>query len=718
MRKRFLGWVLTLSLVLCLLPMHAFAADITLDVGMANTENDNYKVMDNAINIRKDGQVYELTGTTDRKIQIWGSNSPDPVKTYYLRLNNATVNGGISITNSSGAKLVIEVVENTNNTIKRVYATNLTITGAGTINTEDLGTAQSKENRNLSELYIKDTTIKVTQPVTAGDSSQWNGTCVLDGKANVTFISNTEYSPLKLAQTYGVSHSLTLKGDAKLYCLQANAAAKSNGCVNGLEAHGAVIKLQDNAYLEAQGRDRDDEYYWGCGIVSNTDIIVEDNATVKATGYDVAISTWGNFKADGGKIIAKSEHSNGIYADDSVEIKNAKAEVAGYWPALYGNNAVSVENSTVNATSTGDCAIYSRNGAVKLKNSIVRANGADGCYGIYAESGVNVSDSWVETTGPETLDDQHNSIENSVLFNGNDGNVIGNATIPDDVTVLENMTLNIPVGTALTVPNGKTLTNNGTINLKGKMNRNGTIICNSHTGGTATCKDKAKCDICETPYGNTKADNHAGKKVWTANDKTHVQKWDCCGVVVVAEEDHDWENGVCTKCEYACKHTGGTETKNDKKASCTEDGYTGDTYCKVCTAELSKGEKIAAAGHTGGTATCKDKAKCEVCGESYGELNSKNHSDLKHFDAKAATKDNSGNNEYWYCDGCGKYFSDAKATKEIAKADTVTAKLSGDQKSPKTGDNRNMLPWIALLFVSGSAAIGTAVVGKKKKHNR
>ena len=38
--------------------------------------------------------------------------------------------------------------------------------------------------------------------------------------------------------------------------------------------------------------------------------------------------------------------------------------------------------------------------------------------------------------------------------------------------------------------------------------------------------------------------------------------------------------------------------------------------------------------------------------------------------------------------------------------------------SPKTGDNRNLVLWFTLLFVSGGAAIGTTVVSRKKKYNR
>ena len=119
--------------------------------------------------------------------------------------------------------------------------------------------------------------------------------------------------------------------------------------------------------------------------------------------------------------------------------------------------------------------------------------------------------------------------------------------------------------------------------------------------------------------------------------------------------------------------------------------------------------------HTGGTATCKDKAKCEVCGESYGKLDPNNHANLKHIDAKAATKTSEGNIEYWYCDGCNKYYKDAKATQEITKAQTVTAKLPDDRKSSQTGDNFNLALWIALLFISGGAVTVTTVYGRKKK---
>ena len=93
---------------------------VEINVEAENTENDDYKIDDGFINLRKTDVQYVLTGTTDRKIQIWGSNSPDPVKTFHIRLNEATINGGIDINNSDGAELVVEVGEGKTNYVKNI----------------------------------------------------------------------------------------------------------------------------------------------------------------------------------------------------------------------------------------------------------------------------------------------------------------------------------------------------------------------------------------------------------------------------------------------------------------------------------------------------------------------------------------------------------------------------------------------------------------------
>lgn len=138
------------------------------------------------------------------------------------------------------------------------------------------------------------------------------------------------------------------------------------------------------------------------------------------------------------------------------------------------------------------------------------------------------------------------------------------------------------------------------------------------------------------------------------------------------------------------------------------------THSRECTVDGCKGVETMAC--SGGTATCTEKAVCEVCGKAYGKPDSNNHTDLKHIDAKAATKTAEGNIEYWYCGSCDKYYSGKDGINEIKKADTVTAKLPGDTKSPRTGNASDLALWISLLFVSGGVTGVTAALRKKKKH--
>ena len=271
---------------------------------------------------------------------------------------------------------------------------------------------------------------------------------------------------------------------------------------------------------------------------------------------------------------------------------------------------------------------------------------------------------------------------------------------------------------------------------------------NNCSGGTATCTAKAVCTVCGGEYGELAAHSFTAEKAEaqylksaaTCTEKAvYYKSCTLCGLSSegTADEatffsgnalDHDWgewtsnEDGTHTRTCTVDGCSAGMQTENcidaDKDHKCDICDYiisecaddNKDHKCDYCGKKLTD--------HIGGKATCKDKAKCEVCGAEYGELDPKNHTGLKHFPAKAATKTTEGNIEYWYCDGCGKYYSDKDGTKEIKKADTVTAKLKDDPKSPQTGDTSSSALWIALLLVSGGAAIGTTVVGKKRKYNK
>ena len=138
------------------------------------------------------------------------------------------------------------------------------------------------------------------------------------------------------------------------------------------------------------------------------------------------------------------------------------------------------------------------------------------------------------------------------------------------------------------------------------------------------------------------------------------------------------------------------------------------THSRECTVDGCKGVETMAC--SGGNAICTERAVCEVCGKAYGELDPKNHTDLMHISAKAATEDAEGNIEYWYCGGCDKYYSDKDGINEIKKVDTVTARIKGNFKSPRTGNASDLALWISLLFISGGAC--TALTVKRKKSYR
>lgn len=181
----------------------------------------------------------------------------------------------------------------------------------------------------------------------------------------------------------------------------------------------------------------------------------------------------------------------------------------------------------------------------------------------------------------------------------------------------------------------------------------------SHTGGTATCKDKAVCTVCGQPYGSLAtthsytAQTKKAEALKTAgNCKNEAVYYYSCSVCGAVEHDdaHTFKGE-----KNLDNHTGGTYLVGQKEANCKEEGYTGDTHCRGCDAKLSSGTTIGKSAHnpasvwshneakhwkectnvigcgvklqegdhtsTGtNVATCQHKAVCDTCNEQYGAL--------------------------------------------------------------------------------------------------
>lgn len=248
----------------------------------------------------------------------------------------------------------------------------------------------------------------------------------------------------------------------------------------------------------------------------------------------------------------------------------------------------------------------------------------------------------------------------------------------------------------------------------------------SHAGGSAGCNAKAVCDICGTSYGNVNSNNH-----------------------------------------------GDTELRNAVAASCNSDGYTGDGYCVDCGARVETGTVIPATGdhvdadgkwetdgekhwltcacgakfdetaHSGGNATCIEKAACSVCGKNYGDVNSNNHVNTEIKNAANATCKDAGYTGDTCCVDCGECllageeipvndahsYGDWVTTKEPTEEETglkeKTCSICGDvvseelaklEKDPGSNPGTGDVEYIAIAAVVMVAAIAALVLINKKKY--
>ena len=161
----------------------------------------------------------------------------------------------------------------------------------------------------------------------------------------------------------------------------------------------------------------------------------------------------------------------------------------------------------------------------------------------------------------------------------------------------------------------------------------------AHSGGTATCTTKMVCTVCGQSYGELDPSNHTHLSDWASDETHHWKTCSACNTDIekAAHTYSEWqitqkataaEAGVkcreCSVCHYK-------ETATIPLVPCTHERSTwvpaddGVHHVKKCT---DCGAIIEKATHSGGTATCTAKKKCEICNQSYGDLNPSNHTAL------------------------------------------------------------------------------------------
>ena len=354
-------------------------------------------------------------------------------------------------------------------------------------------------------------------------------------------------------------------------------------------------------------------------------VVSQGTSTITGKGGIRVESTTGNaslsIKGPGSLDVKPKGSNSGITlcSSKNTNLDIDGADVTASSPALYGVYLI----SSTDASSTSTITV--NNGSL--------TTGGNGNVGIYYYwSGTNnAGTSSLTVSGNAVVDTRNSRImtnnsetgvqvgagsdgNGGIVFNGKNGTVYGDVTLQEDLEIGTDETLTIPEGTTLTIPQGMTLTNYGTLTSygtvinQGTLDGNGTITCQHHTGGTATCIQRAKCSLCGTKYGNLAPHTLTKKEAQapTCTEPGNIAYWICSvcnklfrdeagtheiteGETVDPATDHDWkitytwseDNTTCTAkqvCQHDASHTEtatATVTSEPTKApTCTEMGET------------------------------------------------------------------------------------------------------------------------------------------------
>ena len=382
----------------------------------------------------------------------------------------------------------------------------------------------------------------------------------------------------------------TITGDMGIY-VAAEASATSYGTDASL-----TITSENNGSLQVSGLN------YGIYVKSGT-----GNASLTINDASVVAKTTQTYSSYAGVYVMSSANATGS-PNISLSVDGGSLTAS----ASEGNDGIQFYVGSSEATGATTSLTIS-------DNAIVRA-----------ENGIKASR--VDKPTPSGT---------GIVFDGEDGTVYGSVTLQDDLTIGAGETLTIGDGASLTVPDGKTLTNNGTVTVEegGTLTNNGSLDCNHHTGGTATCTEKAKCDLCGAEYGDflphslTKTEAKAptctvvgNEAYWTCgncgkyfsdgNGNTEIIKdsW------IISAINHDWNDAVYTWSDDGSTCTAARTCKNDKSHTETSKATVTDTQTKAPTC-TEKGETTYTAAFEASWAMTQTKVLADIpaIGHSYGE---------------------------------------------------------------------------------------------------
>ena len=306
------------------------------------------------------------------------------------------------------------------------------------------------------------------------------------------------------------------------------------------------------------------------------------------------------------RAITTDPETNTIASFGDASIINSKVSASsGGYPAIFVQNNIDIENTELTASAAADVAVYSPVGIIRMTDSVVKAQAPLDKYTLYGAGGVSLTGTWLDNVGNEAYLNNAYTIENCVIIDYNAGTVVGNPVIRRDVELSAGIELTVPENTSLTMTNGITFRNNGTVVLKGSfVNDNATVLCadTSHAGGTATCTAKAICSICGAEYGDLGSDNHVNliavpAKAATCTAAGNNEYWYCSGCKKYFG-DATATSGITSDSTILPVNGHKIDVRYVRPATCELEGNSGELYCTVCGQIISTNNIIPKLGHS------------------------------------------------------------------------------------------------------------------------
>ena len=405
-------------------------------------------------------------------------------------------------------------------------------------------------------------------------------------------------------------------------------------------------------------------------------------------------------------LIASADQFNAVYMGDEngagkIEIINSKVEATSYYPALFTEGDLAVNGGEVKCTSTADGAIWTRGdilikGGAKVTTYSEYPMGGNGSFTVEEaeidakNTNVNNIPAIFDECVPVIADGYHLNYAKAVDSEGTEIDLLSSGT------QYFALYKNVHFITKAVYPVSFVVTPDGLTNVVIKVN--GQEVTGSVSLEAGTYPVEVTADNCKAYTGNITI---------TADAATHTQ------TIAMTYLPADYN-----KVDEAIAKANALNKDNYKDFTGVEAAVNAVVRDKNIT-EQSEVDAMAKAIEDAIAALQYKDADYTKVDAAIAKANALNKDEYKDFTAVEAAVNavvrDKNITEQSEVDAMAKAIEDAIAALEKKPAST---KPGTSDRNPQTGDTSNVALWMALLFVSGGAAIGATVVSKKKKYNR